>query len=286
MEKRRPGYRCRIVLFLAALLVLAGCSGGSREQEAAQRDRELKITFFDVGKGDAVLLESEEQTMLIDTGYDDTADVVLEYLETEDIQTLDYLVITHFDKDHVGGADKILETVEVQEVLEPDYESDSKQTEQYKEAMAAKGITPEKVTDTTDVPFAGADCTVYPPRQEDYEEEDNDFSLVLSVTFGEERFLFAGDCEKERLSELMAEEDLNLRHQVLKVPHHGREEKNSDKFLLAVSPEAAVITCSEEEAPDREILDLLAQLGAEVYLTSDGTVTCVTDGSALRFSQE
>lgn len=286
MEKRRPGYRCRIVLFLAALLVLAGCSGGSREQEAAQRDRELKITFFDVGKGDAVLLESEGQTMLIDTGYDDTADVVLEYFETEDIQTLDYLVITHFDKDHVGGADKILETVEVQEVLEPDYESDSKQTEQYKEAMAAKGITPEKVTDTTDVPFAGADCTVYPPRQEDYEEEDNDFSLVLSVTFGEERFLFAGDCEKERLSELMAEEDLNLRHQVLKVPHHGREEKNSDKFLLAVSPEAAVITCSEEEAPDREILDLLAQLGAEVYLTSDGTVTCVTDGSALRFSQE
>ena len=286
MEKRRSGYRCRIVLFLAALLVLAGCSGGSREQEAAQRDRELKITFFDVGKGDAVLLESEEQTMLIDTGYDDTADVVLEYLETEDIQTLDYLVITHFDKDHVGGADKILETVEVQEVLEPDYESNSKQTEQYKEAMAAKGITPEKVTDTTDVPFAGADCTVYPPRQEDYEEEDNDFSLVLSVTFGEERFLFAGDCEKERLSELMAEEDLNLRHQVLKVPHHGREEKNSDKFLLAVSPEAAVITCSEEEAPDREILDLLAQLGAEVYLTSDGTVTCVTDGSALRFSQE
>ena len=91
------------------------------------------------------------------------------------------------------------------------------------------------MTDTLVLDFPGTECTVYPPRQEDYEEEDNDFSLVISLRIGNEGFLFAGDCEKERLSELLAEKDLELRHQVLKVPHHGREEKNSDKFLLAVS---------------------------------------------------
>ena len=142
------------------------------------------------------------------------------------------------------------------------------------------------MTDTLVLDFPGTECTVYPPRQEDYEEEDNDFSLVISLRIGNEGFLFAGDCEKERLSELLAEKDLELRHQVLKVPHHGREEKNSDKFLLAVSPEAAVITCSEEKEPDKEILELLSQLGAEVYLTSEGTVTCVTDGSSLEFFQD
>ena len=109
---------------------------------------------------------------------------------------------------------------------------------------------------------------------------------MISLRFGEEGFLFAGDCEKERLSELLAESGLNLRHQVLKVPHHGREEKNSDKYLLAVDPEAAVITCSEDDRPDKEILELLDQLGTEVYLTSEGTVTCVTDGSTLSFRQE
>ena len=231
-------------------------------------------------------METEEETMLIDTGYDDTADVILDYLEENGIGALDCLVITHFDKDHVGGADRILEAVEVERVLEPDYESDSGQTREYKEALEALGLEPEKVTDTLVLDFPGTECTVYPPRQEDYEEEDNDFSLVISLRFGNESFLFAGDCEKERLSELLAEKDLELRHQVLKVPHHGREEKNSDKFLLAVSPEAAVITCSEEKEPDKEILELLSQLGAEVYLTSEGTVTCVTDGSSLEFFQD
>ena len=287
MRRRR-----RFAALLGALLLAflsGGCGGrAGKEQEPSgqQEISRLKVTFFDVGKGDAILLETEEETMLIDTGYDDTADVILDYLEEEAIGGLDWLVITHFDKDHVGGADKILKAVEVERVLEPDYESDSGQTEEYKAALEALELEPEKVTDTLALDFPGTECTVYPPRQEDYEEEDNDFSLVISLRIGNEGFLFAGDCEKERLSELLAENDLELRHQVLKVPHHGREEKNSDKFLLAVSPEAAVITCSEDQEPDKEILELLSQLGAEVYLTSEGTVTCVTDGSSLEFSQE
>ena len=275
-------------VLMAAVLLLAGCgqTKGDGASQGTLELSELKVTFFDVGKGDAILLETEEETMLIDTGYDDTADVILDYLEENGIGALDCLVITHFDKDHVGGADRILEAVEVERVLEPDYESDSGQTREYKEALEALGLEPEKVTDTLVLDFPGTECTVYPPRQEDYEEEDNDFSLVISLRIGNEGFLFAGDCEKERLSELLAEKDLELRHQVLKVPHHGREEKNSDKFLLAVSPEAAVITCSEEKEPDKEILELLSQLGAEVYLTSEGTVTCVTDGSSLEFFQD
>lgn len=286
MRRRWQG---QLALCLLSVLLLTGCARNAAEQQdqgtEQKTDSELKVTFFDVGKGDAVLLESEGQAMLIDAGYDDTADVLLDYLEAEEIQQLDYMIITHFDKDHVGGADKVLEAVEVRRVLQPDYESDSRQTEQYLEALDAENIEPEKVTERMEFALAEAGCTIYPPRQKDYEEKDNDFSLVLSLTFGEERFLFAGDCEKERLSELMAEPELELEHQVLKVPHHGREEKNSDKFLLAVSPEAAVITCSEEEEPDKEILELLGQLGAEVYLTSEGTVTCVTDGSSLSFSQ-
>ena len=285
MEKRRHKM---LFIITAALLLLAGCgqTKGDGASQGTLELSELKVTFFDVGKGDAILLETEGETMLIDTGYDDTADVILDYLEEEEIRDLDWLVITHFDKDHVGGADRILEAVEVERVLEPDYESDSGQTREYKEALEALGLEPEKVTDTLVLDFPGTECTVYPPRQEDYEEEDNDFSLVISLRIGNEGFLFAGDCEKERLSELLAEKDLELRHQVLKVPHHGREEKNSDKFLLAVSPEAAVITCSEEKEPDKEILELLSQLGAEVYLTSEGTVTCVTDGSSLEFFQD
>lgn len=286
--RKKPG--SIILAIMAAVLLLTGCgqekAETQRQQSNSGETSELKVTFFDVGKGDAILLETDTQSMLIDTGYDDTSDVILDYLEEENIEKLDYLIITHFDKDHVGGADKILEHVEAEEVLEPDYESDSGQTEEYKEALKKKGITPVKVTDTMELDLKGTECTVYPPRQKEYEEEDNDFSLVVSLRFGEEGFLFAGDCEKERISELMAETDLDLRHQVLKVPHHGRAEKNSDKFLLAVRPEAAVITCSEDKEPDKELLELLSQLNSEIYLTMDGTVTCVSDGESLHFSQQ
>lgn len=285
--KKKPGII--VLFFAAAVLFLAGCgqkaAGNQGQQTDIKETSELKVTFFNVGKGDAILLETDTQAMLIDTGYDDTSDVILDYMEKASIDTLDYLVITHFDKDHVGGADKILETVKTLEVLEPDYVSDSGQTEEYREALSEKGLTPVKVTDTLELDINGAVCTVYPPRQKEYEEE-NDFSLVISLQFGEEGFLFAGDCEKERIAELLAEQGLDLRHQVLKVPHHGQQEKNSDKFLLAVRPQAAVITCSEDKEPDKEILELLEQLGTEIYLTKDGTVTCVSDGTSLEFTQQ
>ena len=94
MTRRKPA-----MVFLAAVLffsVAAGCGAGKgAEQDTGQTGvRELKVTFFNVGKGDAVLLETEEQAMLIDAGYDDTSAVILDYLEAEEIDTLDYLVIT------------------------------------------------------------------------------------------------------------------------------------------------------------------------------------------------
>ena len=161
----------RFAALLGALLLAflsGGCGGweGKEQEPSGQQEiSRLKVTFFDVGKGDAILLETEGETMLIDTGYDDTADVILDYLEEEEIRDLDWLVITHFDKDHVGGADRILEAVEVERVLEPDYESDSGQTREYKEALEALGLEPEKVTDTLVLDFPGTECTVYPPKR-------------------------------------------------------------------------------------------------------------------------
>lgn len=280
--------------FLILTLSISGCNSreeikeeaaASAEQSFEPSETKLCITFFDVGKGDAILLESGEQTMLIDTGFDDTADVILNYLKEEKIETLDYLVITHFDQDHVGGADKVLKALQVGEVLTPDYESDSRQTLEYQAALAERGMTASAVKENRNIVFSGADCTVYPPKKQDYEEEDNDFSLVISVSCKDQKFLFTGDSERERLSELLTEEDFSLEHQVLKVPHHGKKEKNSKEFLEAVNPEAAVITCSKEEEPDRKILKVLERIGTKVYLTSEGTVTCRTDGKTLVFTQ-
>ncbi|MDE7014568.1 MAG: MBL fold metallo-hydrolase [Kineothrix sp.] len=300
-KKRYYRYVCMMLVMGSIFLEINGCaveggyqgqglSAGEADMAGAEGDvgiketaglPEIKITFFDVGKGDAILIETTEHKMMIDTGYDDTAGVFLDSFSEQGITKLDYLVLTHFDKDHVGGADHVLEAVEVGEVLQPEYESDSKQYEEYEETMETLGKTPVLVNETMRMSLDGAEILIYPPQQEAYEEEDNDFSLVVSMIYGEKSFLFAGDCEKERLEELMGQEEFDLSHNVLKVPHHGRKEKNSTEFFAAVSPDVAVITCSEEKPADEEVVEILEGLGTNIYYSTDGTVACFCDGEGL-----
>ena len=277
MKKRRIGFLC--LLFGCMLFLLSGCGKQTQENQG------IRITFFDVGKGDAILIETDEHSVLIDSGYDDTAGVILNYLAKQNVQRLDYMILTHFDKDHVGGADWILETVEVGEVLQPDYESEAKQYLQYQETMKDKEKQAYLVTQTERFSFDGVDFLVYPPQQEEYEEEDNDFSLVVSMTYGSRSFLFAGDCERERMKELLRQTEFSLSHDVLKVPHHGKKEKNTEEFLRAVSPTIAVFTCPEEMAIEEDISEVLEEMGTLSYLTGEGTVTCLCDGDVLQMIQ-
>lgn len=278
MENRRTGFLGPFLVCM--LLLLSGCGRQTLENPG------IRITFFDVGKGDAILIETERHCVLVDSGYDDTSEIILNYLAEQGIQRLDYMILTHFDKDHVGGADRILEAVEVSEVLQPDYESDSKQYLQYQETMNDKDMQAHLVTKTERLALDGADFLIYPPQQEEYEEEDNDFSLVISMTYGSRRFLFAGDCEEERLEELLEQAEFGLFHDVLKVPHHGREEKNTVEFLSAVSPRIAVFTCPEDMPVKEDICEALKKLGTEIYLTGKGTITCLCDGDTLQVIQD
>lgn len=263
--------------------LLSGCA--KHHKEIPMENAEAKVTFFNVGKGDAVLIETKAHRMLIDTGYDDTYPLIRDYLEEQHIEMLDYLVITHFDKDHVGGADRVLKDFAVEHILQPDYDSDASQYLEYCGIVDKKGLHPVCVTETMRFTLDEAEFLIYPPQRASYKEEDNDFSLVISMNCKEQSFLFAGDCEEVRLEELLEQEEFGLSHNILKVPHHGEKEDNSKEFLKAVAPDIAIITCSGEEAPSEKIREELEKLEAEIYLTSEGTVTCLCDGSGVQVIQ-
>ena len=274
----------RLFLILPSLLfLLCGCS--DKQPEKSFIEPEIKVTFFDVGKGDAILIETAGHNLLIDSGYDKTAGIILNYFRKQDIDQLDYLILTHFDKDHVGGADRILDNTKVLHILQPDYESDGGQYLEYLESLGKKNLAPEIVIDTMSFSLDGTDFLIYPPQQSSYKEEDNDFSLVISMTCKNRNFLFAGDSEKERLNELMDQTEFDLSHDVLKVPHHGKKEKNSEEFLQSVMPKAAVITCAKDTPVNDEIYNILNELDCQIYLTSDGTVTCLCDGDTIQIIQ-
>lgn len=295
MKRERLGCVRRMMLFAIIIgqTFLSACSGkdgvkltGSEDGSASfPGDGQVKVTFFDVGKGDAIFIQTAGHSVLIDSGYDDTSELILDYMEEQNLFALDYLVLTHFDKDHVGGADHIIENVEVKAIFQPDYESDSGQYQEYTEAMEKEKLSPVAVTQAIQLSLDGVDFRFDPPRQKSYEEE-NDFSLVVSMTCGKVRFLFAGDCERERLEELLEQKEFPLSHDVLKVPHHGRKEKNSEDFLQCVRPASAVITHSEEEMGDGKVCRILEEMNTEIYFTGNGTVTCLCDGEKVEMLQD
>lgn len=262
----------RFLALALALLLLAGCT-------AQDRLPALTVTFLDVGKADCILLETEGHAAMIDTGNDGDADEILALLQEKGIDSLDFLLLTHLDKDHIGGADKLLASVPVGALYAPDYDKGNKQYEQYVEALDALGIVPIHPTQPVELTLGAGRVTLLPGEKSEY-EQSNDYSILAELLYGQTSFLFAGDAEQERLSEYLAGDVRSF--DVLKVPHHGREDALSEAFFAAVLPQYAVITCDEDNMPDQSVVDFLKSLGAKVYGTVYGTVVITSDGTDLR----
>ena len=269
----------------------------------------IEVIAFDIGKADAILITSEEFAVLIDTGEERHGEQIVEYLLNRGITEIDYLIITHFHKDHVGGASTIINNLTVKEVIVPDYGKESKHYERFDSAIEDNGIERTILSETMDFIIDGVCFTVYPAWQEyyafgvnganddtmdedDYENDyadeeetipqENNFSIVVSVNHGKNNFLFTGDAKSKRLKELLSTgRIMNTRYDYLKVPHHGRYNKRSMEFIYAIAPRHAVITCSADYPADDKVVAALEMVGAEVFLTTGGNVWCESDGENL-----
>ena len=266
----------RLLSGLLALLLTALPAGA----ESA-----LTVTFLDIGKADTILLRTENSAVLIDAGMEEDGDAVLQMLAAQGVEALDALIITHYDKDHVGGADAVLSAIPVRRVLDPAYEKGGKQVREFIEAALGAGVEPESLTENIAFELDGLRYEIDVANKADYgEEEENDFSLVTRVTCGTKVFLFAGDAENPRLKELLKEGSLAA--DVLKVPHHGKYEKKSLPFFEAVGAHWGVITSSDEEPEDEETLEALRAAGTEPLLTREGTIIMTCDGQEIQVTQE
>ncbi len=262
---------------LTFCLLFCGCTA----QKASSRG--VTVTVMDIGKADAILIESGEHAVLIDTGEAEDGEEIAQCLTNRGIRSLDALILTHLDKDHIGGAPSVLAQVTVGALIQANYEENSAAASALAQACAQANATPHKLLAETTLSLGDAQLRLLPAEQARY-EEDNDYSIIAELTCGTRRFLFAGDATELRLREYLAQRPGAF--DFLKVPHHGRLEDCSQAFFAAVSPRYAVITCSKKKQPDAQVLALLAQCGAEVFLTSNGTVTAVCDGNSLSVTQK
>lgn len=247
----------------------------------------LTVTIPSIGKADCSILIQGDLVMVIDCGEAENSREILQTLKGLGVTRIDCLVITHFDKDHVGGAADILKALAVSQVLEPDYTLENPQSESYlayRQALTDTKVPCLQVTDSKTFSLGTASVTVTGTSGKTYDKNvDNNNSLPVSVTHGGNRLLFAGDIEKQRIRDLL---DTGIaQYDFLKVPHHGIYNNALPEFFQAVGTQYAVITCSEKNPADPETLSALAERNVKTYLTSDGQVTVASTASGLHIRQ-
>lgn len=278
--KRRSAFAALALAGTLLLFTLASCASAQKTEKAA----ELEVHFFDAGKADAILLTTADGTVLVDTGEKGFGKTILSYLEEKGIEKIDYLIVTHFDRDHVGGAAKVLNSIAVGAVLQNDFPKDSEEYEKYVKALENAGIEPVTVRETYAFTLCGVRYTVDPPREREYSEDtSNNSSLIVSVENGENRFLLTGDAMTERLSEFLDGD--STAYDVLKVPHHGKEEPLFPALIRSTAPAYAVITSSEDEPESAASVEALEASGVEALLTREGAVTFYSDGETLAWER-
>lgn len=239
----------------------------------------LEVVFFDVGQGDAIFIETHDGfQILIDGGPDLT---VLEKLAKEMPfydRTIDLIILTHPEKDHLFGLLEVLKRYKVENILWTGVVRETAEWQEWEkliseEAMPAAGLIAQAGQRMVlqEEPLILLNL-LHPFENLEGREfkNSNDTSIVAQLVFGEVSFLFTGDITK-KVEKKLIEQGINLESEILKVCHHGSKTSSSLGFLEKVSPEVAVITVGENNYghPHAEVLANLEKFGIEVLITRE-----------------
>lgn len=282
------------VLVLIAVLLLSivfnvGCQEKTADvSDSGDTTATLEIHFIDVGQADATLVMCDGKNMLIDGGNTEDSPLMYTYLERLGVEHLDYVVATHPHEDHVGGIPGAMALATVDTLLTPVTGDDSKFFNNLMKVAKKQNAT-ITVPDAGDSYSLGsAEFTVLGCN---FDEEVNNQSIVLKLTYGDTSFLFMGDAEYEAEKKLFQKgifkKNFDLSADLLKVGHHGSNTSTSYRFLKEVMPEYAVISVGKDNDyghPHDEVLSRLRDADVKVYRTDiEGDVVCTSDGEKIKF---
>ncbi|MGY4689638.1 ComEC/Rec2 family competence protein [Salibacterium sp. K-3] len=234
---------------------------------AEEKTENLNMHFLDVGQGDSILVEPDGGggNLLIDGGMHGSEEEIMDYLEEENIDSLEWMVATHPDVDHIGGLIEILKEVEVENVLDSGKEHTTKTYQEYLEVIEEQGIHVVKAEEGEYLDTQTAEVQILNGYNES--ELMNESSIVLHFTYGETEVLLAGDATVENEVEMMDEYDVEA--DVLKIGHHGAQTSTSAAFVEAVHPEIAILSYGENDYghPSADVVKTLRETDVELYST-------------------
>lgn len=245
----------------------------------------LVVHIINVGEGDAMAVNFPNgQVALIDTGLEETAGDVMEYIDTNVIndqkdKVIDYIFISHCDSDHTGGLTRIINNYDVKNVYRPrqyasfedpiqcGYEATNQAYTSGISAIIEKDINLNVVVDEMTLDIGGVTLKFFSPYIQ--YEDSNDYSYFLKMMYKGKSFLFTGDASTTVEEDIMSEHSKELKSDYLKIAHHGSKYSTSAEFVACVQPKYAIISVGNNRYghPTSIVLTNLQNVGAEVLRT-------------------
>ena len=259
----------------------------NKQEEIIEIASDVEVHFIDVGQGDATLVKADDKYMLIDAGDNSKGTAVQSYLKKQGVKKLDYLILTHTDADHIGGADVVITKFDVDTLFIGDYKKDNKTYEEVMDAIEYKRLKYSTPLVGNEYKLGNAIFTIVAPNTT-YDDPNNS-SIALLLKNGENTFLFTGDCEEEAETDILAN-GIDIDCDVYKVGHHGSRTASGKDFLKAISPEYGIISCAEENSyghPHAEVLNNLRNMSVKIFRTDEqGSVVAYSNGTEITWNSE
>ena len=272
----------RLALLLAVLLLIAGCT---YDPTTSEKTNKLEIYAFSVGKADALLVYSKDAAIMIDTGENGDGDKLVARLAELGVEKLDLLILTHFDKDHIGGADTIVREIPIDRVVLPSYEKDSKQYAQLLGALSQSDAKVTYLTEDLSEKYGDLELSIWVSPVPFDGKSDNDQSLITKILFNGTSCLFMGDAVSAELEKLIYGTK-NLTCDIMKLPHHGVYDDQLFALMTAAMPSHVIICDSAKNPADAETIQTIGFYDPVILQTKDGEIHLTVSEGVIRNSNE
>lgn len=246
------------------------------------------IHVLDVDQGLSVLIESQGHYMLYDGGDSSKSSYVVSYLQKKGITSLDYVVASHYDSDHLNGIVGALNVFPTANVWGPDYTADTKVFQSFQSIVSEKKLTVKQPSVGSLYKLGDASIQVLSPSGDDYSDVNN-YSIAIRIQDGDTSFLITGDAESESEEEMVSSK-LNLDSDVYIMGHHGSGTSTSWDLLQQSTPEYAILSCGDGNSyghPHIESMEKLEEMEIHLFRTDkQGTIVASTDGKTITWNIE
>ncbi len=265
------------LVMLSISFALAWGSLSYVDQYANSQGFDFQVSFIDVGQGDSALIQAADGTnLLIDGGVPTEGPTVLAYLRDHGVYTLNAIIASHADSDHIGGLISILEAtdISVDEVIYNGYPGTTDTWDDFVSAVAKEGLSLTKAQFPEELNWGNTTVYILNPPAGLTNPDTNEASLVMLFTHGQVETLFTGDIDSSVESQVIAR-GTPVAADILKVAHHGSDYSSSVEFLNAVQPMDSIISVGTNPYghPGDETIARLLASGTEIWRTDQsGTI--------------